>query len=534
MEFLIEARNLDLLFFKYPWRIAFEDLSESNSAMLPVASGASCLVPNGVLPDLPFPRRIHLNGRNFQLYEIPDTDLSRRISIFSWGDQRLFASSEAYGGLGADSVSDLGLYIEESLQFIQRLEDIVRDKKLDGESGIPRVSWPRAIKDLIQTDWKGATARKPLIVSLAEKQMFGLREIERSVKKILRRKRGTEKLSKAREFDKASMIRIAQLPGRNMAEKAGPRQRIPAVLRYESTDTLENRVVEHFCRLAQDEWSRTKRNLQTSISNEREELALRFVRLCGRVRTNNEIRNISKLNSPCLAPNFTLEQNPNYRSIWIGYQRLLKREQEREECWAWARRLFLNRALVFAAELFEKVFDPENSSYLPYAKQLRIALSHRYGLWLEAKSLPGPRVIVIDNKNEVATAYMLSPSEVKEGFRKVDTLLKFNADAYYLLVQRKQIKVCPIYAFVGAASDQAFNAASNDLSEVYKRLSNQYNENSIQLQTPILIWADFLRPQGYNKKIDSKLIHQGIPVINDHWVSPTQTVVDQTRRAFLS
>ena len=534
MEFLIEARNLDLRFFKYPWRTAFEDLSESNSTMLPVASGASCLVPNGVLPDLPFPRRVHLNGRNFQLYEIPDTDHSQRISIFSWADQRLFASSEAYGGLGADSVSDLGLYIEESLQFIQRLEDIVKGEKLDDKTGIPRVSWTRAIKDLIQTDWRGATFRKPLIVSLAEKQMFGLRKIERSAKKILRRKRGIERLSKAREFDKESMIRIAQLPGRNVAEKAGPRQRIPAVLRYESTDTLENRVVEHFCRLAQDEWSRTKRSYQTSISNDREELALRFVRLCGRVRTNDEIRSISKLNSPCLTPNFTLEQNPNYRSIWTGYQRLLKREQEREECWAWARRLFLNRAFVFAAELFEKVFDSKNSFYLPYAKRLRIAVSHRHGLWLETQSLPGPRVIEIKNKNEEATAYMLSPSEVVAGFREVVTFLECNADAYYLSVQRKQIKVCPVYAFVGGASDQAFCAAATDLSEVYERLSNLYSENSIQLQTPILIWADFLRPQEYNKKIDSKLIHQGIPVINDHWVSPTQSVIDQTRRAFLS
>ena len=129
---------------------------------------------------------------------------------------------------------------------------------------------------------------------------------------------------------------------------------------------------------------------------------------------------------------------------------------------------------------------------------------------------------------------MLSPSEVMAGFRKVVSFLNCNADAYYLLVQRRQIKVCPVYAFVGGASDQAFCAAATDLSEVYERLSNQYSENSIQLQTPILIWADFLRSEDYNTKIDSKLIHQGIPVINDHWVSPTQTIVDQTRRAFLS
>lgn len=524
-------------FYRYPWRASFPELSEQLADGLPVASGACCVLSSDEQFNYPFPSSpIYIDGNQYTSYELPDTDASGRIAQYSYDEQKLRAALGAHAGLflekDGDS-SELSELIRESLRYVQRLEEIIKDHTIDKDQPINRVDWKVAIDQLNQTDWSGELMRKPLIVDLAEKQHYPLKEIARGAKRVLRRKRGTERLSKAREFDKATLIRIAQLPGRTISEKAGPKQRIPAVKRFESTDTLENRVVEHFCRLSEAEWLRNERDEQTALSKEWQQLASGFVGLCKRVIRSDDFSNISKLTSPCHAPNYTLEQNTNYRAVWQGYRKLIKRQAEREECWTWARRVFLNRTYVYAAELYQQLFPEVDAAHIPYRKHLRTRLTHQFGLWFEPSSLPGPRVLRNDD-GAVLTAYLLSPTDVDLGFNEYSQILSLNADAYIAVLTKEQIKICPVYAFVGNTDASACQEAKADLAQTIRQIKSRWpiDKSPVRLTKPLFLWCDFLGERGLGAGQSDGVLQVGIPVYHDHWLSPEAHIVEALRKEF--
>lgn len=522
-------------FFRYPWQVGFDDLSVKDAASLPVASGGCCLIQKGAPFKYPFPgRSLFIGGKAFCSYELPDTDFTGRISQYSHEEGKLYAARGAHKGLFPDeknTSSDLSEMVQESLRYIQRIEEIIEEKSQGFGQRFKRVDWGVVLHDLSHTEWKDGLIRKPLIVDLAEKQYFPLKEIYRGAKRILRRERDTERLSKAREFDKASLIRIAQLPGRTISEKAGPKQRIPAVKRYETTDTLENRVVEHFCRLAEIEWRRNQADERTALSDERKPLATGFVGLCKRVRHSDDFGLVQKLESPCVAPNYTLEQNTNYRAIWQGYRKLIRRQTEREECWAWARRLFLNRAYMFVAELYRMLFTDKETVHAPYRKHLRARLAHQYGLWIEPESLPGPRVLNWEDRG-TSTSYLLSPQDLLAGFEPLPDLLRLNADCYIALVDKSMISICPAYAFVGSEERESCREAKGDLAWTYDRILSSWKKGAgeVRLAKPLFLWSDFLGDKGLDERDRDGVYQVGIPVIcNDEWFSPGQELVDSLK-----
>lgn len=525
-------------YFRYPWRVLFDDLAEENHAALPVASGACFKIGAAESLHTPLPfKYAEIDGNPFKIYEIPDTDQKGRVSELSYDGQQISAKIGAYGGFKAEEgekASNLNVLIEESLRYIQRIEDIISSNTSKNASQLPSVPWELAIEELTSIDWQSEVVKKPLIVELAERQGHPLKEISRGAKRILRRRRDTERVSKAREFDKASLIRIAQLPGRTIPEKAGPRQRIPAVKRYETTDTLENRVVEHFCRLAEGEWRRTQEVARERIRGEWRTLSEGFIRLCRRVAISEDFQAVSKLKSPCIAPNYTLEQNMNYRSVWSGYKQLLQRMSEQEKCWAWSRRLFLNRAIVFAGELFERAFPTADADYLPYKKNLRSRLSQTHGLWLEAASFPGPRVVTCEKAQ--TTVYLLSPSDLEQGPKPLTVLASLNADGYFVSSAGSNVRVSPFYSFVGGQENGSLVQAYTDLDETYTRLRKRdqcFSTFGIRLQKPLFIYAGF---NGNTNPLDSAgihILHAGIPVKNTRWHSPSDFIVQGLRKEML-
>ena len=537
------AEKVNFRFYKYPWGVCLQDLRDCRDQVgsLPVASGASLVV--SVEEDLvvPFPeKRVFIDGRAFRIIELPDTDLSKRLSNVSSGEVKLNASSGAYGGFKKDeSLSDkfepLNQFIEDNLRFIQQLDEIANPPAAaQSKVHTPRVAWITLSQILADDDNAKEQISKPLIVKLAEHQLYPLREIARGAKRVLRRRRDMERLSKAREFDKASLIRIAQIPGRTIAEKAGSRQRIPAIRRFESTDTLENRVVEHFCRLAQQEWRRTQENSRTKLGDDWTQVASTFSRFCGRVRQHEDFVDIPKLKSPCVTPNYTLEQNSNYRAIWIGYNDLLKREKELEVCWAWVRRLFLNRAIIFSAELFECAFPSDAAEYVPYRKDLRIRKTQTQGLWIEPESLPGPRVHACGRDGQCISAYFLSPLDIRSAFGEKCPLLSCNADGYYLVADGHSYRCCPIYGFVGNTAYAAAAVAYDDLSMAVPKLKRLVEKEGLfKVQTALFLWADLPSRLAPNDCSSHTVLHAKLPVESRSWVAAAIGIASRLREELL-
>ena len=82
-----------------------------------------------------------------------------------------------------------------------------------------------------------------LVVRLSKDLPELLRQVTASPKRVLRREREREPLHRIREFDSTCMRWVCRQPGVTLAEKAGHQRSLLAVRRFESINTLENRVV---------------------------------------------------------------------------------------------------------------------------------------------------------------------------------------------------------------------------------------------------------------------------------------------------
>ena len=89
------------------------------------------------------------------------------------------------------------------------------------------------------------------IVKQASELAPHIRELEKKIRRILRRDREKIQLDRVQEMDRASMRWLSKQPGKNLAQRAGADQRILAITRKENFDTVENRVLHSYVLLAE-------------------------------------------------------------------------------------------------------------------------------------------------------------------------------------------------------------------------------------------------------------------------------------------
>ena len=78
------------------------------------------------------------------------------------------------------------------------------------------------------------------IVRQARRMQPVLHDLERRIRRVLRRHRELTPLDRVQEMDRASMVWLSRQPGRSIAERAGASQRILATGRRENFDTLDH------------------------------------------------------------------------------------------------------------------------------------------------------------------------------------------------------------------------------------------------------------------------------------------------------
>jgi hypothetical protein len=141
------------------------------------------------------------------------------------------------------------------------------------------------------------------------------------------------------ELDSACLEWYVRQPGRTALEKAGTRQVLLGVARHENFDTLENRVLRGYLRLAAGA-ALAYTALYTALRrSQRMVMVERFGRVCRLLDRDLEALEIN-LPSPPILPNYVLQQDVNYRRIWQGYLELLRRKQEEDDIWRWQGRLW--------------------------------------------------------------------------------------------------------------------------------------------------------------------------------------------------
>ena len=212
-------------------------------------------------------------------------------------------------------------------------EVLARVQELEEALDEPARLWPRLREAWVRAEDE-ADPRMAEIVRQAREIQPTLRELERRVRRVLRRTRELTPLDRVQEMDRASMLWLVRQPGRSMAERAGPGQRILATVRHENFDVLENRVLHAYGLLAADgarEWLRE----HPRAKNSRRFADVEAFRRACRAFTGMLADLGVGIAAPGITPNYVLMQDRSYRSVFEAWQRLLRRDRILDDLWAW-------------------------------------------------------------------------------------------------------------------------------------------------------------------------------------------------------
>ena len=215
-------------------------------------------------------------------------------------------------------------HMNEVLARIQELEEAIED---------PSDTWGR-LRDAWKRAEDEAEPKMAEIVRQARGMLPVLRDLEKRIRRVLRRHRELTPLDRVQEMDRASMVWLSRQPGRSIAERAGSSQRILATVRRENFDTLENRVVHAYTRLAADvarEWTREHPRAKDSVRYKQVEAFRKACRVLSRTLGDLGVM----IASADVQPNYVLMQDRSYREVHEGWLRLLLRRKIEDDLWAW-------------------------------------------------------------------------------------------------------------------------------------------------------------------------------------------------------
>ena len=234
---------------------------------------------------------------------------------------------------------------EFALETLFRMNDVLaRIDELEDALDDPVNLWPR-----LRAAWKraedGASPRMAEIVKQAREIDPVLKELEHRIRRVLRRTRELTPLDRIQEMDRSSMLWLGRQPGRTIAERAGPAQRILSTVRNENFDTLENRVFHAYVRLAASvarEWQQEHKTLQNNDHYQKVEAFRRRCRTISRKLDDLGVR----IAEPGIISNYVLMQDKGYRKVRCAWEKLLHRERALDDLWAWQAQTWTDFAVL--------------------------------------------------------------------------------------------------------------------------------------------------------------------------------------------
>jgi len=162
-------------------------------------------------------------------------------------------------------------------------------------------------------------------------------------RRLLGRRREQVPLGRVQELDTRCMEWLSRQPGRTIAERAGGRQRILALARHESIDTLENRVhrdlLERSAVAARDylALNAARRRTVPGGRTTRQAVVEAYGRDCRRLARDMAEAGVAATTGP-VRPNYVLLQDNRYRHVWTAWEELRRRDRMLDDLWRWQRR----------------------------------------------------------------------------------------------------------------------------------------------------------------------------------------------------
>lgn len=221
--------------------------------------------------------------------------------------------------------------------LLDRVKSVwARLRDVEAALAIPGEIW-RRLTELWLSDEANNNPEMDIIVQHARDLIPTLDLLDRAPRRILRRTLRMVPLSRVQEMDRKAMTWLIRQPGETFAERGGDRQRIQAVAREENFNTLENRVLLSYARIAHQVAREYRDRHKGAAASARLRRVRRFGLRCGTLDTDLRARGVSHAGAD-VTPNFVLQNNANYRKVWLAWHQLLNRRRVLDELWRWQAR----------------------------------------------------------------------------------------------------------------------------------------------------------------------------------------------------
>lgn len=270
------------------------------------------------------------NSDRFNLYPYPKRGAQPAIGIIDFpvryrgkpnlsedGDVIFEGDQEAYSFQLTKEMNNL-------IARVQELEEALDD---------PADVWNR-----LREAWRNAEEEEEpriseIVIQAGRMRPF-LKDLEKKIRRMLRREREKVQLDRVQEMDRASMRWLSKQPGTTLAQRAGSDQRILAIVRNENFDTLENRVLHAYLRLAEREASEWLAVHKRAIETQRYKSVEKLKKSCKSFSA--ELRRLGVgLASANITPNYVLSQDKNYKEVHKSWLRLLRNNTVLDDLWSW-------------------------------------------------------------------------------------------------------------------------------------------------------------------------------------------------------
>ncbi len=265
--------------------------------------------------------------------------------------------------------------------------------------------WKKVLKEIRKLKGGDEEPRMALIVKIASSMFESLENIVHGARRLLSRERSMQPAGRISELDHACIHWYVRQPGEDAAQKAAAnRQCLLGVSRYETFDTLENRVLKDFMRRCVEQgrnYLQFDCSLAQQMLSKRGKKVRAFKTLCEQLSHAPHLEAVAPQQG-FVRPNYVLQNDLRYKKIWEYYVRLLKQEDEEDKLWAWQNRTWNDIAslLLNATLVSECLCGEEGVSYkvIPLAtSSLHILKEQRLGCRLMPGSEPGPFLILPKN-----------------------------------------------------------------------------------------------------------------------------------------
>jgi|GEM_PF-731883 hypothetical protein len=188
-------------------------------------------------------------------------------------------------------------------------------------------------------------ANLPIVISLDKKYQLH-RKIEAIGDKLrhqLRRQAELMSVGKIQEMDSYCLRDYVRRPGLTAVEKAGSKQRLMGIQRYQDFNTPENKFLVYFSQILHLNCFQYERSGAVQFQAE-----IRKIRLVVDLFKQQPIvKTIQDRTYQFTQPNYVLQQNPIYRSFYQAYLEYLQKKYEKERLWTFRNALLADTVYMF-------------------------------------------------------------------------------------------------------------------------------------------------------------------------------------------